>query len=111
MMKNTRTLLAALLSTLLATADVPAAGPPTRGPTPMLESNIDRPLRYRPEKGAFVIENGTEKFNRPLYGTNTAFRLDAGDRPEFSLYLPGRGGNLRLGIKTSSGAKWLDEAA
>ena len=51
-----------------------------------------------------------EFFNRPLYGTNTAFRVDAGDRPEFSLYLPGRGGNLRIGIKTGAGQKWLFDA-
>src|SRR5215207_4986020 len=66
-----------------------------------------RPLRYRPEGTDFRIENGAEFFNRPLYGTNTAFRVDAGDRPEFSLYLPGRGGVLRLGLKTAAGAKWL----
>ena len=70
-----------------------------------------RPLRYHPEGTDFVIENGSEFFNRPLYGTNTAFRVDAGDRPEFSLYMPGRGGNLRLGIKTSRGEKWLFDAA
>jgi len=58
----------------------------------------------------FVIENGGEFFNRPLYGTNTAFRVDAGDRPEFALYLPGRGGNLRLAIKTNAGQKWLFDA-
>jgi hypothetical protein len=58
----------------------------------------------------FVIENGAEFFNRPLYGANTAFRVDAGDRPEFTLYLPGRGGNLRLGIKSGTGMKWLHEA-
>jgi hypothetical protein len=74
------------------------------------EGQTDRPLRYRPEGTDFVIENGVEFFNRPLYGTNTAFRVDAGDRPEFSLYLPGRGGNLRLGIKTDAGQKWLFEA-
>ena len=66
-----------------------------------------RPLRYQPVGTDFVIENGVEFFNRPLYGTNTAFRVDAGDRPEFSLYLPGRGGNLRLAIKTDAGQKWL----
>jgi Domain of unknown function (DUF4450) len=70
----------------------------------------DRPLRYHPEGTDFVIENGTEFFNRPLYGTNTAFRVDAGDKPEFSLYLPGRGGNLRLGFKTAAGQKWLFDA-
>src|ERR1044072_7979039 len=70
----------------------------------------ERPLRYSPEGTDFLIENGVELFNRPLYGTNTAFRVDAGDRPEFSLYLPGRGGVLRLGLKTKAGAKWLFDA-
>jgi len=69
-----------------------------------------RPLRYQPVGTDFVIENGVEFFNRPLYGTNTAFRVDAGDFPEFALYLPGRGGNLRLAIKTDAGQKWLFDA-
>jgi len=70
--------------------------------TPLLLSNVERPLRYRPEGRDFVIENGSEFFNRPLYGSNTAFRVDAGDRPELSLYLPGRGGNVRFGVATTS---------
>ena len=69
-----------------------------------------RPLRYWPVGTDFVITNGAEFFNRPLYGMNTAFRADGGDKPEFSLYLPGRGGNLRFGIKTSGGVKWLNDA-
>ncbi|HUJ71748.1 MAG TPA: DUF4450 domain-containing protein, partial [Verrucomicrobiae bacterium] len=77
---------------------------------PNLEGQIERPLRYRPEGTDFVIENGTEWFNRPLYGANTAFRVDAGDKPEFSLYLPGHGGNLRFGIKTATTAKWVFNA-
>src|SRR5262245_27987446 len=48
---------------------------------PVFEPNIERPLRYRPEETDFVIENGTEFFNRPLYATNSAFRVDAGDKP------------------------------
>lgn len=74
------------------------AQPAAQKLTPNLESNIERPLRYRPDGADFVIENGAEFFNRPLYGGNTAFRVDGGDKPEFVLYLPGRGGNLRLGI-------------
>ena len=74
------------------------------------ENNIARPLRYFPVGTDFVITNGAEFFNRPLYCMNTAFRVDGGDKPEFSLYLPGRGGNLRLGIKTSAGVKWLNDA-
>ncbi len=77
---------------------------------PNLIGDIARPLRYRPDHGDFVIENGTEFFNRPLYGGNTAFRVDGGDKPEFVLYLPGRGGNLRFGIRASGRAKWLHAA-
>jgi hypothetical protein len=75
-----------------------------------LEDNTARPLRYWPVDGDFVITNGAEFFNRPLYCLNSAFRIDGGDKPEFSLYLPGRGGNLRLGVQTSAGAKWLNDA-
>ena len=77
---------------------------------PNLEGNIERPLRYRPDGADFVIENGAEFFNRSLYGGNTAFRVDGGDKPEFVLYLPGRGGNLRLGVCAPAGAKWLHQA-
>ena len=74
------------------------------------ETNIARVLRYWPIDGDFIITNGPEFFNRPLYCANSGFRIDGGDKPEFSLYLPGRGGNLRLGIKTSAGTKWLNDA-
>jgi hypothetical protein len=95
---------------LLACAAIVLAAAHGRAATPNLAGHVDRVLRYQPEGGDFVISNGTESFNRPLYGYPSAFRVDAGDRPEFSLYLPGRGGNLRFGIRTSAGAKWLHEA-
>jgi hypothetical protein len=78
---------------------------------PMLSNNIARPLRYFPDHGDFVITNGGESFNRPLYCPNSAFRVDAGDKPELSLYLPGHGGNLKFGIATAAGMKWLNDAA
>jgi len=78
---------------------------------PLLAGNTARPLRYRPVDGDFVVRNGREFFNRPLYGPNINFRVDAGDLPEFSLYLPGHGGNLRLGLSAASGSKWLAQAA
>jgi hypothetical protein len=74
------------------------------------ENQTARPLRYSPVGTDFVITNGAEFFNRPLYCMNSGFRIDGGDQPEFSLYLPGRGGNLRFGIKTSAGVKWLNNA-
>jgi hypothetical protein len=83
----------------------------TSGVHPNLAGQMERPLRYRPENGDFVIENGAEFFNRSLYGGNTAFRVDGGDKPEFTMYLPGRGGNLRLGVKVGSTAMWLKDAS
>jgi hypothetical protein len=77
---------------------------------PNLAGQVARPLRYRPDGEDFVIDNGGEFFNRPLYGGNTGFRVDGGDLPEFSLYLPGRGGNVRLGVRTAAGTLWLHQA-
>jgi hypothetical protein len=78
---------------------------------PNTRALIERPMRYQPQRDAFVIHNGTERFNRPLYGGNTAFRVDGGDKPEFVLYLPGRGGNLRLALRARGETRWLHSAA
>jgi hypothetical protein len=53
-------------------------------------------VRYRPDGQDFVIVNGERRFNRALYGTHSAFRVEAGDLPEFALYMPGMGGNLHF---------------
>jgi hypothetical protein len=64
-------------------------------------------VRYHPEGTDIVMLNGERRFNRALYGGNTAFRAEAGDKPEFALYLPGMGGNLKLGIIMNAGSKWI----
>jgi hypothetical protein len=69
-----------------------------------------RPPRYRPEKDQIVIHNGQNRFNRPLYGTNTPFFIYGGDRPEVLLSLPGKGGTLWMGILTGATSKWLSDA-
>jgi hypothetical protein len=79
-------------------------------PTPPLWHNQPRMLRYRPEGTDFVIQNGERRFNRALYGTHTAFRVEAGDLPEFALYLPGMGGNLKFGLLAKNQSKWLIKA-
>lgn len=79
-------------------------------PIPVCEGATARPMRYQPEGGAFVITNGDERFNRPLYIGHDGARLDAGDRPEFAFYLPGKGGVLRLGIVVAGESKWLHDA-
>ncbi|ESQ81002.1 DUF4450 domain-containing protein [Asticcacaulis sp. YBE204] len=101
---------ATALSPVVVTAQTTALSA-TRGLRPNLEGQTATPLRYRPDGADFVIRNGEEFFNRALYGGNTAFRVDGGDKPELSLYLPGRGGNLRLGVKTAQGIKWLSDTA
>ncbi|CAH0151179.1 hypothetical protein SRABI27_00527 [Pedobacter sp. Bi27] len=72
--------------------------------------NEDASLRYRPEGRDFVIHNGTRRFTRALYGTNTAFRVEAGDLPEFALYMPAMGGNLQFGLLDGKNSKWLIKA-
>jgi len=83
-------------------------------PVPLSTSlwhNEQRELRYRPDNGDFVIVNGNRLFTRALYGSNTAFRVETGDRPEFALYMPGMGGNFRLGFSVSDSSKWLSAAS
>lgn len=69
-----------------------------------------RTMHYLPDGDNFTAVNGHMRFNRALYGTNTAFRVEAGDLPEFALYLPGMGGNLRLGLQRADSSKWLINA-
>jgi len=70
----------------------------------------ERQLRYTPEGEDFVIVNGDRKFNRALYGTNTAFRIETGDLPEFGLFMPHMGGNIQLGILSGGKSLWLNNA-
>jgi hypothetical protein len=73
--------------------------------------NKEREVRYKPDSGDFVIENGTRRFNRALYGGNSPFRVETGDIPEFSMYLPGMGGNMKIGIAKGNQSKWVSDAA
>ncbi|WP_238568006.1 DUF4450 domain-containing protein [Flavobacterium sp. ASV13] len=70
-----------------------------------------RKLHYAPEENSFVLKNGTRKFNRALYGSNTGFRVETGDLPEFAMYMPGMGGNFKLGISNGKESKWITEAS
>lgn len=70
----------------------------------------ERKLRYKPENGDFVIVNGDNKFNRALYGTHTAFRVETSDVPEFGLFMPSMGGNVQLGLLKGDQSLWLNDA-
>ena len=53
--------------------------------TSQLWHGIEREIHYKPDGDDFVLANGKRRFNRALYGGNTAFRAEAGDLPEFAL--------------------------
>jgi len=46
---------------------------------------VSRTQQYFPEAGAFVCENGTNRFTRALYGSHTDWRLETSDRPLFAV--------------------------
>ncbi|MCG2615878.1 DUF4450 domain-containing protein [Terrimonas sp. NA20] len=71
---------------------------------------IQRKIHYVPDHGDFLCVDPQRRFNRALYGSNTAFRVEAGDLPEFALYLPGMGGNLKFGLISGDRSKWLINA-
>ncbi len=69
-----------------------------------------RELRYQPHNGGFEIINGNSRFTRALYGTNTAFRVETGDMPEFGLFMPNMGGNIQMGLIVGEKSLWLNNA-
>ncbi|WP_462254787.1 DUF4450 domain-containing protein [Ferruginibacter sp.] len=71
---------------------------------------LERTIHYQPHGNDFILYKGTRKFNRALYGTNTGFRVETGDLPEFALYMPGMGGNCKIGISVNGKNKWITEA-
>ena len=70
----------------------------------------ERSIHYKPDGNDFLLVNGKKRFNRALYGTNTAFRVEAGDLPEFALYMPGMGGNLKFALGNNTASKWIIDA-
>ncbi|WP_312075420.1 DUF4450 domain-containing protein [Chryseobacterium sp.] len=72
--------------------------------------NRERELHYKEDNGDFLLVNGKYRFNRALYGDNRASRVEAGDLPEFALYLPGMGGNLQFVIQKGNSIKKLIQA-
>lgn len=76
----------------------------------LLWHDLAREIHYRPDGEDFVLVKGKRRFNRALYGTNTAFRVEAGDLPEFALYMPGMSGNLQFVLTSGDRTKKLIDA-
>jgi len=69
----------------------------------------ERELRYQPDGDEFVIMNGDKRFTRAIYGTNTAFRFETSDFPEFGLYMPKFGGTVYMALSTPTGVVWISD--
>ena len=59
---------------------------------------VERSQQYFPERGAFVCENGSNRFTRALYGSLTDWRLETSDRPVFAVVKKGRHRNVRFRV-------------
>ena len=69
----------------------------------------EREVRYTPDGEEFVIKNGNKRFTRAIYGTNTGFRFETSDFPEFGLYMPNLGGSVYMAIATPQKTLWINE--
>jgi len=72
--------------------------------------NKTRSVQYTPDGDDFVCTNGKNRFTRAIYGTNTGFRFETSDFPEFGLYMPNFGGSVYLAIKVSEDVIWVKDA-
>ena len=97
-------LLSALLSPSWAQQDMPAPAPKQQLFTSNEASSVHqilspREVQYWPEEAGIVCIDGRHRFTRALYGRCEAARLETSDEPEFGLYMPNMGGNVRFDIE------------
>ena len=59
---------------------------------------VERTQQYFPEAGAFVCENGTNRFTRALYGGWTDYRIETSDRPVFAVVKKNNHRNIRFRV-------------
>jgi hypothetical protein len=68
-----------------------------------------REVRYRPVGESFVNVNGKKRFSRAIYGTNTGFRFETSDYPEFGLYMPNLGGSVYMAVASPDTVVWVKD--
>ncbi|HET9570282.1 MAG TPA: DUF4450 domain-containing protein [Bacteroidales bacterium] len=76
--------------------------------TPYWHNQV-REIRYQPVGEEFVNVNGDKRFSRAIYGTNTGFRFETSDFPEFGLYMPNLGGSVYLAVKRGDKVVWAKD--
>ena len=55
-----------------------------------------REVQYVPDGGGFLCVNGTNRYTRALYGSNTEYRIETSDRPVFALFKAKNYRNVRF---------------
>jgi hypothetical protein len=58
----------------------------------------ERVQQYWPEEGAFVCENGKNRFTRALYGSHSDWRVETSDRPVFAVVKKGHHRSIRFDV-------------
>ncbi|MCR4825048.1 MAG: DUF4450 domain-containing protein, partial [Bacteroidales bacterium] len=74
-------------------------------------SSEPRVMRYYPDGRDFVCLNADGRFTRPLYGTNTRFRLETSDRPVFAAFDRAESWNFRFWLEYGGKTVQLDETS
>ena len=72
---------------------------------------VERSQQYFPKDGAFVCENGTNRFTRALYGSHTDWRLETSDRPVFAVVKKGHHRNIRFEVSYQGQTYNLEQLA
>ena len=73
----------------------------------LLWHNQPRVLNYFHKGEEFINVNGKNRFTRAIYGTNTGFRFETSDFPEFGLYMPNFGGSVYLALSSKDTVIWV----
>ncbi len=72
---------------------------------------VERSQQYFPVGGAFVCEDGTNRFTRALYGSPTDWRLETSDRPVFAVVKKNYHRNISFTLEVDGLSVALDSAA
>ena len=89
--------LLALLGSMTASAQKQKVGDFIESTSYNLDKiGVERSQQYFPEAGAFVCENGENRFTRALYGGWTDYRVETSDRPVFAVVKKGHHRHLRF---------------
>ena len=105
-------LLSVLLSAISASAQSQKIGDFIESTSYNLDKiGMERQLQYRPSRGSFVCENGTNRYTRALYGSYTDWRLETSDRPVFAVVKKDHHRNIQFVFEKDGVTVPLDETS